>query len=399
MRIEQITINNFRVFKEETISNIPGFAVFVGANGSGKTTLFDVFGFLKDCLKNNVRQALQKRGGFKEVISRQADDQTIVIEIKFRLMINQANRLVTYRLEIGLKDDRPIVEWEVLRYKRGSYGSPYHFIDFQNGKGYAVTNEEDFDKTDEKLEREYQTLKSPDILAVKGVGQFERFKAASAFRQLIEEWHVSDIYIDSARGKKDAGYAEHLSSRGDNIPLVAQYIYENHPDIFEIILKKMSERVPGIEKVEAYPLEDGSLVLRYHDGSFKDPFVDRSVSDGTIKMFTYLLLLYDPDPHPLLCVEEPENQLYPDLLEELAEEFRSYSEQGEMGGQVLVSTHSPDFLNAINLDELFWLVKGEDGYTTVRRARDDELIKSLIEEGDKLGLLWKQGFLKGAGPR
>ena len=67
----------------------------------------------------------------------------------------------------------------------------------------------------------------------------------------------------------------------------------------------------------------------------------------------YLILLYDPNPHPLLCVEEPENQLYPRLLPELAEEFRAYSERG---GQVFVSTHSPDFLNATQLQEVFWLV-------------------------------------------
>ena len=71
-------------------------------------------------------------------------------------------------------------------------------------------------------------------------------------------------------------------------------------------------------------------------------------------MFTYLVLLNDPSQHALLCVEEPENQLYPELLEELAEEFRIYA---NTGGQVFVSTHSPDFLNAIALDEIFYFEK------------------------------------------
>ncbi|MDX8380092.1 MAG: AAA family ATPase [Gallionella sp.] len=72
------------------------------------------------------------------------------------------------------------------------------------------------------------------------------------------------------------------------------------------------------------------------------------------KMFAYLVLLYDPMPHSLLCVEEPENQLYPKLMQELAEEFRQYANRG---GQVLVSMHAPDFLNAVELDEVCWLVK------------------------------------------
>lgn len=157
----------------------------------------------------------------------------------------------------------------------------------------------------------------------------------------------------------------------------------------------MAQRVPGIEKVEPRLMDDGYLTLRFQDGSFKTPFLDRYVSDGTIKMFAYLILLHDPDPHPLLCVEEPENQLYLKLMAELAEEFRLYANRG---GQVMVSTHSPDFLNAIELNEVFWLVKRE-GYMGIRRAKDDSQIAAYMAQGDKMGYLWKQGFFKGADPQ
>lgn len=394
MQIETLRVKNFRALQDVTIDNLPRFSVFVGANGSGKTTLFDIFGFLRDSLKHNVRQALLLRGGYREVVSRNHYDEDIEFEIKFRLPIVDIERLVTYYLRIGLNSGRPVVRREILRFKRGSYGSPFHFLDFTEGEGYAVTNEEDFDKQNEELKRDYQKLDSPDILAIKGVGQFRRFKAASAFRQLIEEWHVSDFHIDSARGSKDAGYADHLSVSGDNLPLVAQYIFENHKPIFERILNTMKMRVPGISNVEARPLDDGRLVLRFQDGSFRDPFIDRYVSDGTIKMFAYLVLLFDPFPHPLLCVEEPENQLYPRLLYELAEEFRAYAEKGE--GQVMVSTHSPDFLNGVDINEAFWLVK-ENGVSQVRRANQHDLLVNLINEGDKLGELWRQGFFEGIG--
>ena len=117
-------------------------------------------------------------------------------------------------------------------------------------------------------------------------------------------------------------------------------------------------------------------------------------SHGTIKMLAYLTLLYDPDPHPLLCVREPENQLYPTLLWELAEEFRDYANRG---GQVLVSTHSPDFLNAASLDEVYWLQK-EGGYTRIRRASEDPQVAKYMQQGDQMGYLWKQGFFEGADP-
>lgn len=396
MRIETIRLKNFRAFRDVNMSDVPQFCVVVGANGTGKSTLFDVFGFLKDCLTYNVTRALQSRGGFREVVSRGAEGESIVIELQFRITITGADRLVTYLLEISNHSGRPRIEREVLRYKRGAYGSPYHFLDFSKGSGYAVTNEEDFDKTEDELDREEQALNSPDMLAIKGIGQFQRFKAANAFRELIENWHISDFHINMARGSKDAaGYSEHLSDSGDNLQLVANHLHENHSKIFHEVISAMKSRVPGIGDIQPEPTADGRLLLKFQDGSFKDPFIDKYVSDGTIKMFAYLVLLYDPSPHPLLCVEEPENQLYPRLLWELAEEFRSYADRG---GQVFVSTHSPDFLNAVGLEEVFWLVK-EDGYTKVKRARDDEQVAAYMAEGDQMGYLWKEGFFTEVDPQ
>ena len=396
MRIETIKLKNFKSFKDTKMLYIPAYCVVVGANGTGKSTLFDVFGFLKDCLTYNVKQALQARGGFSEVVSRDAKPKAqIEIEIQFRTEIVGVERLVTYSLNIGQEDGAPIIQREVLRYKRGSYGSPFHFLDFSKGKGYAVTNEEDFEKKEEELKREKQTI-GQDVLAVKGLGQFERFKAANTFRQLIENWHVSDFHINLARGSKDAaGYDEHLSITGDNLQRVARNIYENDKEVWNKIVEAMKRRVPGVNEIKPVLTQDGRLLMSFKDGSFSDPFIDKYVSDGTIKMFAYLVLLYDPKPHPLLCVEEPENQLYLKLQSELAEEFRQYANRG---GQVFVSTHSPDFLNAVDLDEAFWLIK-EDGFTKIKRARDDEQIAAYMNDGDKLGYLWKQGFFVGVDPK
>jgi predicted ATPase len=267
-------------------------------------------------------------------------------------------------------------------------------LDFSNGSGEAVTNELD-SVTDEKdLRREPQTLKSPDILAIKGLAQFERFPAVVALGNLIENWHLSDFHISRARPEAEAGYAEHLSREGENLSLVVEYLFKHHRSVFDDILARLQARVPGVTKVEAKTTEEGRVLLKFQDGAFEDPFLARYVSDGTIKMLAYLVLLFDPTPHPLLCVEEPENQLYPTLLEDLAEEFRAYAQRG---GQVFVTTHSPDFLNAVNLDEVFWLVKTK-GYTSVHRAKDDKQLAAYMAEGDKMGYLWKQGFFAGAKP-
>ena len=393
MRIESLKIKNYKTFRDVELIDLPELAVFVGANGVGKSTLFDVFGFLRDALKDNIRYALQNRGGFKEVISRNQSG-LIEIELQFRINIAGKDRLVTYKIEIGEENGKPFINREILRYKRGQFGSPFHFIDFARGQGYAINNEEDFDKPDEELEREEQKLGSPDIMAIKGLGQFERFKAANAFRTFIENWHVSDFHIAEARPSRESRYAEHLSPTGDNLSLVAQFMFENHPEIFDKVLQKMKQRVPVINNFTAEATVDGRIVLRFQDGSFKDPFIANYVSDGTIKMFAYLILLYDPNPHPLLCIEEPENQLYPSLLLELLDEFRAYAKKG---GQVFVSSHSPDLLNGTTPDETFWLVKNT-GYTNIERASNHKEIVLLYEEGDKLGYLWKENYFKGSNP-
>ncbi len=400
MIIEEIRIENFKALKAVHLKNLPAMAVFVGRNGTGKTTLFRIFAFLKECLNSNVRVALQREGGllgFKEVISRGCDPgkDAIVIEIKFRIEIADRPRLVTYRLEIGQRDGKPIVRREILRYKRGRHGSPFHFINFENGSGTAVSNEEDFNKPDEELDREEQTLSSPDILAIKGLGQFDRFKAAKAFRQLIENWHISDIHISAARGAKPPDEGEHVSSTGDNLPSVALRLFNEHRKIFDEVCRKMERRVPGVKEIKAIEMDNGSLLIRYRDGAFDEPFLDLNVSDGTIKMFAYLLLLHDPKPHKILCVEEPENQLYPELMVLLADEFENYARRG---GQVFISTHSPEFLNAVEAESIFVLEK-DLGVSQIWRVQDDPLISNLMKEGDHAGYLWDQGMFKGIGYR
>jgi predicted ATPase len=394
MKIESIHLKNFKAFQNVEIKKIPKMCVFVGANGTGKTTLFNVFSFLKDALTDNVHVALTKLGGgrgFQEVKSRNSTGP-IEIELKFRL--TDKSPLITYSLKINEEDGRPIIEREILQYRRGSKGQPWRFIDFSKGKGQAVINEPDQVIDEKELKREDHELKSPDILALKGLAQFEKFPASKAIGDLLENWHIFDFHIQQARPERESSYAEYLSKEGENLAMVTEFLYKRHSDIFQKIIEKLKQRVPGISEVDSKITEEGRVLLRFKDGNFHDPFLARYVSDGTIKMFAYLVLLYDPKPHPLLCVEEPENQLYPKLLYELAEEFREYARKG---GQVFVSTHSPDFLNGCELEEVFWLQK-ERGYTVVKRASDDEQITTYMNEGDKLGYLWRQGFFEGADP-
>lgn len=397
MKLESVKIKNFRAFKDVEMTDIPSFCVLVGANGVGKSTFFSIFGFLKDAMATDVNHALVKLGGargFKEVRSRDCNGP-IEIEIKFRK--DAKSPLATYVLKIDEENGRAYVALEQLRYRRGSKGQPWSFLRFENGVGYAVTNELDSRSvlTEKDLTREEQRLKSNDLLAIKALAQFQKFPVIVALGDLINRWYVSDFHIDQARSERDSGQIDHLSREGENLASVLQYLQRQYPEVLSRIIERLSHRVPGVTKVESKTTEEGRVLLRFQDGAFEDPFLARYVSDGTIKMLAYLILLNDPDPFPMLCVEEPENQLYPSLLAELAEEFRAYANQG---GLVIVSTHSPDFLNAVELNELFYLVK-KNGYTTICRARDDKQVEAYMSDGDKLGRIWKDGLFLGVDPQ
>jgi predicted ATPase len=388
MKIETIHIKNYKVLRDIEIRNIGSLAVFLGVNGAGKSTLFDVFGFIKACLMGNITSALQARGGYREVHSR---DCKGAIEFIFKYRIDKASKLCTYELSIGLDaKGNPTIEREILRYRRGSYGEPWKFIDFSHGQGEAITNEGVDVQDIQNAQRESFMLDSPDILAIKALGQMKRFPVAAEFRRFIEDWFVSDFQISSAKQTQDVAYNDRLNRNGDNLANVAQFLHDKHPERFRQILTKMQERIPGVDKVESRTTENGQILLRFSDGRFRDPFAARYVSDGTIKMFAYLVMLAAPNPQMLLCVEEPENQLYPQLLELLMEEFREYTYSG---GQVFISTHSPDLVNALELSELYFIRKNPEGYSEIGAVRDNEQVADLYNSGDKLGYLWSQGLL------
>ncbi len=381
MRIESIRLRNYGVFRDAEMKGIPPLAVLVGANGTGKSTLLDAFAFLKDALTHNVAQAVARRGCFQDLVSR-GESGPIGITVKFR---ESSGRLVAYQLDVGGLNGIPIVERESLRYAGGP--GPRKLLDFRRGKGVTVVEGD--------APQEQRNLKDPSDLAIKGLGVFEQFRIVEEFRGLLESSHISDFRVHEARARAEAGFAQHLSARGDNVAQVTRYLHERHRGQFDDVLRILRARVPGVESVEAKRTDDGRLVLRFQDSAFRDPFPARYVSDGTIQLFAYLILLHDPNPHPLLVVEDPETHLDPSLLRELSEEFRDYARRG---GQVFVSSHSPDFLNGMELSDIYWLAK-KRGFATVRRASESQLLRDLCAAGDLPGTLWKQRLFDGAYPQ
>jgi predicted ATPase len=386
-RIKYLRVKNYRAIHDLELRDLEPLTVFLGPNGSGKSTVFDVFAFLSECFSEGLRKAWDRRGRFKELRTRGAAGP-IEIELKYRE--TRQTPIVKYHLTINERAGGPYVEEEWLQWTRKQRGRPFRFLDFHEGKGPVTMG----DAPDETAERVEERLSSPELLAVSTLGQFEKHPRVSALRRFITGWYLSYLTADSTRSLPESGPQERLSATGNNLPNVIQYLKEQHPRRLDEILATLSRRVPRLEKVDAELMQDGRLLLQIKDAPFERPILAKFASDGTLKMLAYLTVLYDPAPPQLIGIEEPENHIHPRLLPELTEECINATALT----QLMVTTHSPFFVNALQPRQLWVLYRDERGYTQATCAKDMKGVPEFIKEGAKLGQLWMEGHFRVGDP-
>lgn len=417
-KIEGIRVRNYRSLRDVSLGKLwntraqplTAISAVIGKNGVGKSTLFDAFGFLADCLKLGVEEACDARGrgGFERLRSR-GQPGPISFEVYYRQ--DSDVRPITYELSIDLDGHlRPAVVRERLRQRRKgqSRGHPFSFLILERGEGYAwrgdavgVSEEEEQDllsaprsvgeAREEPAEREFVQITDTRRLGIATLGALKQHERISAFRAFIEDWYLSYFTPDAARGLPLAGPQPHLNTHGDNLGNVVQFMERDEPERFRKILEHIATKIPGVQTITTEKTLDGRLLLCFNDRGFEDPFYSQQMSDGTLKVFAYLLLLEDPSPRPFICIEEPENGLYHKLLESLAAEFRRHTEKG--GSQIFITTHQPYFVDALTPQEVWVLDKGSDGFSTIRRASEDPTILAMVKEGLPLGGLWYSDYL------
>ena len=426
-KIEGIRIANYRVLKNLTLGKLwntqhveplTPMSVVIGKNGAGKSSLFDAFGFLADCLKLGVEEACDAHGrdGFQHIRS-QVTDAPIEFEIYYRE--ERQARPITYELAIDRDDTgRPYVSRERLRQRRKGqrHGRPFSFLVMNDGEGVAWRGEAEGRQVDEaqgtmsdlksfidRIERratgeesaetEIVELQDRRKLGIATLGALKQHPRISSFRQFVEGWYLSYFTPDAARSLPLAGPQKHLNVHGDNLGNVVQFMEREQPDRFKGILTRIAGRIPGIARIDTEQSPDGRLLLRFNDKGFGDPFYAQQMSDGTLKVFAYLIMLEDPQPPPFICIEEPENGLYHKLLEVLAEELRQRATGKKNAPQIFVTTHQPYFVDALKPDETWILEKRADGFAEICRASDNKVAGAMVNEGLPLGGLWYSDYL------
>ncbi len=387
-RVTSLKVRNYRALRDVTLSKLTPLTVLLGPNGSGKSTVFDVFAFLSECFSEGIRQPWDRRGRFRELRSRECDGP-IVVELKYRERPKAP--LITYHLEIDEDGGRPVVTHEWLRWTRGGgAGRPFNILEYRLGDGEVITGEAP-ERDDKRMPRR---LSGPDVLAVSTLGMLAENPRVIALRDFVTSWHLSCLSADAARGNPEAGGQERLSPTGNNLANVVQHLKEEHPERLDAVFDILRRRVPRVEGFKAESMADGRLLLRLKDAPFATPVLSRFASDGTLKMLAYLTLLHDPDPPRLIGIEEPENFLHPRLLPELGEECRAASART----QLLITTHSPFFLDALKPQEVRVLWRDEDGYTRAESLSKIKGVREFVKEGATLGDLWMEGHFRVGDP-
>ena len=421
-KIEGIRISNYRALRSIHLG-MPGYApltpmtAVIGRNGVGKSSLFDAFGFLADCLKFGVEEACDAggRGGFGR-LRFQGSHGPIMFRIFYRE--KPQDRPVSYFLDVDEDElGRPYVKGEFLGEARGTeieYLPSSCFLFLIDGKGMAWTGETEAQRIDEAagfslenlnvqikrnfdwaggVEAERVELQDKRKLGIATLGALKQHPRIAAFRRFVEGWYLSYFTPDAARALPLAGPQRRLNTHGDNLGNVVQFMEREHPERFASILRRVAERIPGIDRIDTVRSPDGRLLLRFNDKGFEDPFYAQQMSDGTLKLFAYLIMLEDPTPPPLICIEEPENGLYHKLLEILAGEFRARATGKEGAPQVFVTTHQPYFVDALRPEETWILEKGDDGFSKIRCASEDPTVAAMVKQELPLGGLWYSDYL------
>lgn len=391
-RIEEVTIGNFRSLQKVTFKGMTPLTALLGPNGSGKSTFFDVFAFLSDCFSEGLRRAVDKRGKFSDLRSR-GQSRPITFEVAYReggLIDGERPKLIRYHLEIDEQDGRPVVVAEWMRWRRSYPGYPFKFLDYKFGQGEVISG-----TTPEHSDARIPTpLAGPDVLAVSTLGQLADNPRVKSLRDFIVGWHLSYLSTTETRVVPEAGPQEHLSRNGNNLANVIQFLSERHPATLERIFATLRRRIPRLETVVPISLPTGHLLLTVKDAPFDEGVQARYVSDGTLKMLAYLIQLHDPAPAPFLGIEEPENFLHPKLLYELAEECEVAARRMQM----VVTTHSPFFIDALTPKQVWALRRNQHGYTEAVRASLMSGIPEQIAAGASLGQLWTEGFFEAGNP-
>ena len=387
MLIEKIELRNLLSFGPDTPPlEMQALNVLIGPNGSGKSNLIEVIGLLR-AAPRDLAAPIREGGGIADWIWR-GEPRPGSAQIEVLAKNRAGSPSLRYRIGFAARGQRFALTEERIENASPDFGHdrPYFYFDRQGDR--AVLNYRDETQRQRKLRPEeidpeqsiLEQRKDPDHypeLTYLG----ERFGRMRLYR----EWTFGRYTPPRLPQKADLPN-DFLSEDGRNIGLVLNHLRRD-PRVKSRILEALRELYEGVSDFDTI-IEAGTVQVFLQEGDITVPAT--RLSDGTLRYLCLLAILCHPTPPPLVCIEEPELGLHPDILPALSDLLREASKRC----QLIVTTHSGVLVDALtDTPESVVVCEKNDGRTRMRRLNRTDLSRWL--ERYSLGELWSKGELGG----
>lgn len=394
--LKSIRLSNFKSISDEPV-HLGSFNVLIGANAAGKSNFVDALRFVYSALNDGLSSAIGRRFGWNNVLMR-GKDRTGKITAEITCDFKEPKREIKvgkktyvpldceYKMELGYYAGRTYLNAEILKSR---------FV--QNGN--EIT--EGFDRKRRKVQvqnpmatgRRQVSIDVPrhleDRLFLQG-----GFFCLGAFllSDFITEWRFYDLDVKAARRScLDEGQPVLLDD-GHNLAVILDKIRKDSSSrvIRDRILKLMSSLIPSFARWMPARQSDGSLGYKVYEKGMVRALLPEMISDGTVRLLGILLaLLYQPTKAALICIDEPERYLHPQVLKPLVEIMREVSERT----QLIVTTHSTELVKWLKPQEVL-MVDKIDNVTHIVKAQNISMVDKFLEDLT-LDELWLGGYLSG----
>lgn len=346
----------------------------IGRNQTGKSMFFDALSFVSDSTTMGCAEASVAGGrpGFSRLLSEKGDKMSFEL---FLLLSdeNEGGREYYLSYEFSLVPDahgRPSYSSEkvtVCNCRKNSLDRKV-ILDLENGKGTV-------EFSGQQIEAAVSDTRNS---ALRSYGSIPQCPGLNVLFGEISHWYFCRFSSsNNGNGRKTSiapGGHRHLNSDGSNVQNVLDFIKIENPRMYSDLLNRIKKRIPGVGKV-----------------SEKLPDDFRKSPD---KLFLYLLLLEDPKPRPLICVETPDMGLYHDMVDVLSGEFRNYSIKYPFS-QIMFTTHNPYILESVSPDEV-WIFKRDGDQSgniiDIECAGAKPIVAEMYEQGVGMGAIWYGGY-------
>lgn len=349
-------------------NGLSAISCFIGRNGTGKSATFEGLAFFRDILLHGLPFAASsgERGGFARLKSSFEDAEGKSMHFEF-IFERTKHEWLSYSIDLDYdKHRRPFVAGErclALRREKDEV-KECECLKVEQGKGQVVS---------QSFGASEVSLVDSKFPALALYGRMLQFQDLCWVYVQVSHWYVCKLKgtPDTIPVTREKGGHKHLNEHMDNLRNVLNYMEKEHPEAYERMISRIVNKIPDYKRV-------GDSVL------------DNGISSGNLKLFTILLLM--EDPRSLICLDEPDNGLYHDMIEAMMREMRSYTIRNK-GTQILMTTHHSSVLEGLKPDEVWAFERGEQDKIRTRSVGNDPIVQSMYDEGINLGMLWYGGHL------